>query len=184
MELRDEHGRLLKGTTPHNKGVYGEKRRRYEQGLDIECIYHGMHNNWYYRKEKNALACRYCQSDRTRKYFRKEENTFKVFYKWAKRRDKECTITIEYIENLFELQNGICSISGIKLDRSNMSLDRINSDIGYVEGNLQWVHKKVNQMKSNFDENEFIDMCNRIANYNILKPLIALSSARGGKKMK
>ena len=182
MELRDKHGRLLKGTTAYNKGVYGEKRRRYEQGLDIECMHHGMHNNWYYAPESNALTCRFCASVRTKKYMNKEENTFKVFYKWAKRRQKECTITIEYIEELFNLQDGFCAISGIKIDRRNMSLDRINSTIGYVEGNVQWVHKKINQMKSNFDENEFIEMCNKVANYNILKPIIALSSARAGKK--
>jgi hypothetical protein len=177
---RDDKGRYIAGVTPHNKGVYGSKRRDFENGLDVQCMHHGFHRNWYYSQKKNVLTCRFCQSERSSKYAQKEENTFKVFLTWAKGRDRECSVSADYLKELFNEQDGMCNISGMKLDRSNMSLDRINSEIGYVEGNLQWVHKKINQMKSNFDENEFVDICNKISNYNILK--VALRAAGVKKK--
>lgn len=45
------------------------------------------------------------------------------------------------------------------------SLDRIDSSKGYIPGNIQWVHKDVNSLKSNFDEEESIKWCTMIAEY-------------------
>lgn len=39
------------------------------------------------------------------------------------------------------------------------SIDRIDSSVGYVEGNMQWVHKDVNRMKQEFSESYFIETC-------------------------
>jgi|SRR5690606_30321099 len=93
------------------------------------------------------------------------------------RRKIDVNITIEYAWDLFLKQKGRCALSGRKLrfperhtDRGwTASLDRINSLKGYVEGNVQWVHKDVNIMKNKFDNNYFIDMCKEIANNNKIK---------------
>jgi hypothetical protein len=90
------------------------------------------------------------------------------------RKSKELTIDIEYAWNLFLKQNRKCALSGIELNfpkvhkdkNYNASLDRINSNIGYVEGNVQWVHKDVNMMKNKYDQNYFIEICKLITKHN------------------
>lgn len=88
------------------------------------------------------------------------------------RRKIDFKITIEYAWDLFKKQEAKCAISGvgINLNRSSTSkytgtasLDRIDSSIGYIEGNVQWVHKDINRMKNNYDQNYFIGMCKKIA---------------------
>lgn len=91
----------------------------------------------------------------------------------AKKRNLECNISIEYIWDLFLKQNRKCALSGVDLIcnpsnkasmvKSNISLDRIDSSKGYIEGNVQWVHKIVNQTKLDIDENYFIKLCGLIS---------------------
>ncbi len=84
----------------------------------------------------------------------------------AGKRGLKFEITIEYIWKLFQKQKGKCKLSGIDLvikDRNGTaSLDRIDSTKGYIKGNVQWVYKKVNFMKQNLPEKEFIELCNKI----------------------
>ncbi len=90
------------------------------------------------------------------------------------RKKLDFNITIEYIWNLFLKQNRKCNISGLELkfprhgkDKSyTASLDRIDSSIGYVFGNVQWVHKDINIMKNKFNQEYFINVCNLISDYN------------------
>ena len=84
-------------------------------------------------------------------------------------------ITIEYAWDLFNKQNGKCAISNLPLNmkrdqtgkyRGTASLDRIDSSIGYVEGNVQWVHKDINMMKRSYSQEYFIELCKTIAKNN------------------
>ena len=83
-------------------------------------------------------------------------------------------ISVEYLNNLYEEQNHICALSGISLEpdlnltmqQQNMSIDRINSNIGYEEGNIQWVDKRINMMKGSLSNEEFIELCIKVAEYN------------------
>jgi|LakMenEpi03Aug12_release.lakeMendotaPanAssembly.Ray.scaffolds.fasta_scaffold429863_1 hypothetical protein len=98
-----------------------------------------------------------------------------------RRRKEVClmpfTITIEYLWELFLKQNRKCAISGLPLTMfiSNKkitdkdyhsyitaSLDRIDSNKGYVEGNVQWVHKWVNIMKNSMKDEELLYLCQLI----------------------
>ena len=91
-----------------------------------------------------------------------------------------CDITLNYIWNLFLQQNRKCAISNTELyfhspslQKNNLyttaSLDRIDSNKGYTEGNVQWVHKDVNQMKWNFTITQFIHYCHTITNRNTIQ---------------
>lgn len=93
----------------------------------------------------------------------------------AKRRGIEFTISREYLWSLYIKQSGKCAISGVDIDFAKntkefrdrvetASLDRIDSSKGYVEGNVQWVHKIVNSMKMTLSNDELIKWCNIIAN--------------------
>lgn len=93
----------------------------------------------------------------------------------GKRRVLDLFIDKEYAWNLFLKQNRKCALSGIDLkfpskskDKSyTVSLDRIDSSEGYIEGNVQWVHKDVNFMKNKFNNKYFIEICKKIAVNNI-----------------
>jgi hypothetical protein len=48
------------------------------------------------------------------------------------------------------------------MGQATASLDRIDSSKGYIEGNLQWLHKRINIMKGNMSEKEFLDFCESV----------------------
>jgi len=90
----------------------------------------------------------------------------------SRRKSVAFEISIEYAWNLFLEQNRKCALSGQKLMMNyrkrcdhTASLDRIDNSEGYVEGNVQWVHKDVNMMKRTYDQDYFIEMCKKIASY-------------------
>lgn len=96
----------------------------------------------------------------------------------VKRRKKvselEFTITPEYLERLYEEQHHKCAITGLSLELDitkkaidqNWSLDRIDSNVGYIEGNVQWVHKDINMMKQSYSLDYFKEMCYKVAEQN------------------
>ena len=92
----------------------------------------------------------------------------------AKVRNLEFNISIEDVWNLFLQQNRKCALTGIdikfnprksKLKEATASLDRIDSSKGYIIDNVQWVHKVINNLKMDLDEQEFIDWCNKVSEY-------------------
>lgn len=94
----------------------------------------------------------------------------------AKSRGLEFTITKEYVEKLFLDQDKRCALTLRPLhfvrtknkrnfnEFTTASLDRIDNNVGYVEGNVRWLYKKVNYMKQDFEEQEFLQLCKEIAN--------------------
>lgn len=94
--------------------------------------------------------------------------------KWkANKRNIEFLISIEYAWNLFIKQNKKCIFTDIELyfkeygksKNTTASLDRIDSSKGYVEGNVQWVHKEINRMKGCLSDIDFINFCKIISKH-------------------
>lgn len=94
----------------------------------------------------------------------------------AKTRNLELGITPEYIWLLFLKQRGKCALSGELLTfpitnkdlyagKTTASLDRIDSTKGYIDGNVQWVFKDLNLIKSSYNEEYFIGLCKKVAFY-------------------
>jgi hypothetical protein len=86
----------------------------------------------------------------------------------AQSRNLELSITKEYVTKLFIKQEQKCALTGLPIFfpevtyrkcEGTASLDRINPKLGYVHNNVQWVHKKVNAMKQDLDENIFLKFC-------------------------
>lgn len=79
------------------------------------------------------------------------------------------TLTIEDIWNLYQKQGGVCALSDIPIKWSERgltataSIDRIDSAEGYIIENVQLVHKDVNFMKQQFDQDYFLSMCKAIS---------------------
>lgn len=97
-----------------------------------------------------------------------------ILNRMAKKRNLPCTVTISYLDTLLTLQNNKCKLSGIDIllttesnkEECTASLDRIDSSKGYIEGNVQWVHKYINRMKSDFPDSVFIEFCKKVSEYN------------------
>ena len=83
---------------------------------------------------------------------------------------------------MFLKQNKKCALSNVELcfgtlaDVRNKgcrealaSLDRIDSTKGYEIGNVQWIHKKLNIMKQNLSDLDFIEWCKKVSDYQVLK---------------
>lgn len=83
-------------------------------------------------------------------------------------------ITMKYAWGLYEAQGRKCTLSGVPIgfgpNRQNSlttaSLDRLDNSKGYVEGNVQWVHKVVNIMRNVLSIPEFLVWCEKIARRN------------------
>ncbi len=117
---------------------------------------------------KQETGCARCSSlkthcgDLTRTFWQQVEYA-------AKTHNRELSIDMEYAWSVFLSQDKKCALSGTPLvlsskrGESTASLDRIDSSKGYVKGNVQWVHKLVNRMKSDLDQNEFVSFCKLIA---------------------
>lgn len=85
----------------------------------------------------------------------------------AIRRNIDFQVTIEELWDLFLSQNKRCAITNLPIDfsrthknrsKATASLDRIDSRQGYIAGNIQWVHKDINRMKSDFDQKYFMEL--------------------------
>jgi hypothetical protein len=89
----------------------------------------------------------------------------------AKKRGYCIDINIKYAWDLYLQQNKKCALSGTPIEfaiserkssETSASLDRIDSTKGYIEGNVQWVHKHINIMKNVYEQNYFISLCELI----------------------
>ena len=120
--------------------------------LKMKNLKHGTgtsHNNW---KGKTPISATYINCVKKRSILKNLE------YK----------LTESFLWNLFNKQKGLCALSGLKLSIDNIdftaSIDRINSKIGYIKNNVQWVYKDINYMKYNLTEDDFFNICNKINN--------------------
>lgn len=117
-------------------------------------------------------SCKSCAAVRTpmiERYF----NRMKDRANRKNRQPIEFKITVKYIKKLIENQNYKCNLSGLDIvipkyhseyqdGLMTASLDRIDSSKGYVENNLQWVHKDINFMKGILSQERFIDLCGKV----------------------
>lgn len=92
---------------------------------------------------------------------------FSQYRTGAKTRHLKFEISVEFAWSVLVQQAGKCAISGqnISLKNNTASLDRINSKIGYIKSNIQWVHPDINKMKQDLEEVRFIKNCMAIAEF-------------------
>lgn len=79
-------------------------------------------------------------------------------------------LTPEYVLDLYTKQEGLCALTGWPVQWSEkgltatVSIDRIDSEEGYLQGNVQLLHKDVNMAKQQYSQEYFINMCISVAN--------------------
>jgi len=91
----------------------------------------------------------------------------------AKGRSKEFLLVDQNLFDLWEKQQGLCAYTKLPLlaaanQLNTVSLDRVDSSIGYVVGNIQLVCAAINKMKQEYPEEVFILLCHSVAQNNEL----------------
>jgi hypothetical protein len=119
----------------------------------------------YYDKNKNDPAFR--QKKYTDKKNRIEtrlksfvSTTLSAAKSRAKKHNLELNIDTKYLTNLILKCNGKCAATGLNLSAKigcpfKASIDRINSNKGYVKGNIRVVAAMFNFMKQDYSDKQF-----------------------------
>jgi hypothetical protein len=87
--------------------------------------------------------------------------------------DRRLALNDDIIIRMFHAQAGRCALTGVPMTTvcwggyvaTNLSIDRIDSDRGYTEDNIQLVCVAANKMKRDTDQSEFIRWCRMIADH-------------------
>lgn len=99
------------------------------------------------------------------------KSVYTAIKNWSARsRNIEFNLSIEYLWDLFLFQERKCAYTGEELkfgtskndSSKTASLDRIDSNKGYVKGNVVWCHKKINVLKMDAELQDFLKMCKKI----------------------
>lgn len=94
-------------------------------------------------------------------------------YRSAVDRNLEFDVDAKFLWHLWLKQDGKCVYTNKPLSFKTVprtaSLDRINSKVGYVKNNVQWVDVKINRMKLDLSEQEFLELCSLVSSRKEIK---------------
>jgi len=120
--------------------------------------------------------CKDCCREGSKRSLQKINSTIegraRIFLLNAKRsahkRNQEFSISINDIVQCWIKQNQICAYTGREMTLeagmlNTVSIERINSKIGYTVDNTILVCQAINRMKSDFGFEEFYEMCKDVA---------------------
>lgn len=93
----------------------------------------------------------------------------------SKKKGVKSDLTLEYLKELWNKQDGICPYTGIKMELprttadehikktpTKASLDQIIPSKGYIKGNVEFVCYSVNVAKNDFSKQQMINFINQI----------------------
>lgn len=122
--------------------------------------------------------CKECCNKGNKKSRIKQNSTIegraKIFLQNAKKsatkRNQEFSLNIKDIVDCWDNQLGICAYSGRKMTLeagklNTVSIERINSDVGYLVDNTILVCQAINRMKSDFTFEEFYELCRDVTEF-------------------
>ena len=118
-------------------------------------------------------VCISCREEARLKRLENMDNKIKYICRKAKARAFEkgysFDLTPEFLMELYTKQNGVCYLSGMKLEVSGdgmISLDRVDSSKGYTQDNIRLCCLIINSIKTNLPLNKFLDCCRLVAANN------------------
>ena len=132
----------------------------------------------FYKVKKSGIyssRCKKCDmKHHDERYSKSYKSRAVILCHYAKHRSKlkgiPIGITTQDIIRQYEQQNGKCYYSGRPLspitgDENIMSIDRINSSIGYTPENIVLCCWKINKMKNDFLVEDFISLCKDVCHF-------------------
>lgn len=140
-----------------NKEEYRKKYRQEHKKHKKE--YDDKYRQIYKEKIKKYLQTHKEQTKKQRrKYHMTMDYKFSYYQTNAKIKGFTFNITLNEFSKLLSQPCHYCGGEGY-------GLDRIDSSIGYLEGNIVPCCSMCNYMKRTYTEDEFIEQCVKIANY-------------------
>lgn len=172
---------VLRGSTPFKKGgnickKCQSKTHKEWRGDNIEILKEKHHDSYQRDKKKRIAAVRKSTQRSPEAFIRNLMHHITKQSNYKKRGDGgkprlpkrnalflPITIDFDYLWGLWESQNGLCALSHLPMvhvfnDLCSISVDRIDSDMGYVPGNVQLVCKWVNLAKQRHSNEEFREL--------------------------
>lgn len=156
-------------------GLFNYEREKKSVSLNVDgtatCSFCGLvvETNQLYQTVQGNLGS-YCKKCRSLKEIQRLNKTFsnvaasliKGIHSRCKISGRICTISRNDIIEIFDKQKGLCFYTGEGmswqrgegLKRNSVSVDRVDSSLGYIQGNIVLCLHAVNQMKSSATEEE------------------------------
>lgn len=143
-----------------------ELNRQVKKGRTQDSIFCSLRcartfkNNNPSEEESRKRAATISRRNLGNSYAKKGEFTY--YLKKCRDRVKwETDLDEDYLQTLWDYQKGRCAISGApiilksgKSAPSSASLDRVDSSLGYVKGNVQFTAYSINLAKNKFSDDE------------------------------
>lgn len=116
------------------------------------------------KDKKNVFCSRSCASSAKKDWRSPFRRIVSRSRKCAKNKQIKFNLDLKYLTDLWFKQKGNCSLSGVgmiipeereKTYPNTGSLDRIDSDKGYIKGNVQWICLSLNYGKYKWPEEDF-----------------------------
>ena len=132
---------------------------------------------YYVNNSKDIKKRVTCYSDSyIPKHSRDIDSRLKNLCTNARNRNKEFCLVDQDIFDLWEKQDGQCAYSKLPLvaltnQFNTVSLDRIDSSVGYVVNNIQLVCAAINKMKQEYTQEVFLMFCHLVTKNNELSEL-------------
>lgn len=156
-------GRLLRSLSRRNKWR-PQYRLRLEGGRCLTYYEVGQHGDpevgqrrWRRQKKNLQLDVKY---------------KLQMYIATWRKKTPGSDLTVDYLLNLWNTQDGKCYYTGkpmlwksAGIASESMSLDRLDPDKGYVQGNVVWCCLFVNVMKGHLTEQGFYGMMRHILAY-------------------
>lgn len=146
-----------------------KKGRRHFCSLKCQAVHEGVSrfpSDWN-TSETNIENLRKNSRNRIDEY-----SPFRPLLKSCRNRNKNCDLDLPYLKELWEKQKGKCAVTEVDLELKESynknyqaSIDRIDSNVGYIKGNIRFTSVSVNWLKSNLDDNhlmEFFQICKMV----------------------
>lgn len=187
--IKDGHFNKCKKCAEKVKDINARKKQQYLEDNLWTCstcnLTLPLNSDNFYKRNDSVTGfqhrCKKCLQKDPSKYSRlinKDDLLYylKDRYFGAKNRSLKKNIrfdlTIEFLEELWNIQKGLCAISKIPMThsilqgklRTNASIDKINPELGYTQDNVQLVCNTVNMMKGDMSMSELINFCKLIIN--------------------
>lgn len=140
----------------------------YKSNSETKCIYCGETDPNKFGNTKTI--CKECHKKHLRDLLPLEERLYNRSKHNAQSQGYEYNLDIKYIKDLLIKQNYKCIYSGVKFKNNFRdkltypTIDRINSNEGYIKGNVCICTFIANMMKNNLTTEQFKDLVSKIYN--------------------
>lgn len=125
-------------------------------------------------KSGSNHLCKKCRSkendDNLEKIFKHKIHNCNSICRNRKGNRKNMNLCVEYLQHLYQQQNGLCYISKIKMSLKthsnfNISIERINEADGYVKENIKFICIEFQNGHQQWTPTKFNEFCNNYYNF-------------------